>query len=80
LFLRNFKKMNNLSLKNSNTKVGRPKGGRLTEEQRLESIKRTKEYQKRYREEHRPQAIKLKQLINEVSQIKINDNIINTNK
>ena len=54
-------------------KVGRPKGGKLTEEQRAESIKHTKEYQRVYRETHKKVSIKLKNLIKEVSQIKIID-------
>lgn len=51
--------------------VGRPKGGKLNEEQKLESIKQTKEYQKKYRELHKSQSVKLKQFIDNVCQIKI---------
>lgn len=52
-------------------KVGRPKGGRLTDEQRLESYMHTKEYQKKYRETHKSRSLKLKNLIQDIIKIKI---------
>ena len=52
-------------------KVGRPKGGKLTDEQKIQSKLHIKEYQKKYRESHRSQTNTLKHLINEISQIKI---------
>jgi len=54
-------------------KAGRPKGGKLTDEERLETKRHTKEYQKKYREMHRTKFVKLKYLIQNISQIKIND-------
>jgi len=54
--------------------IGRPKGGNLSEEQKIISALTVKEYQKKYRETHKSKKVILKKLIDDISKIKINVN------
>lgn len=47
--------------------VGRPVGGKLTESEKIESLKRIKEYQENYRQSKRPKT--LSNLLKDVKKI-----------
>ena len=53
--------------------AGRPKGGRLTDLERIESKKRYQEYQRNYRQTHKPKEVLLKSLISRSFKIIVND-------